>query len=90
MFGNNRMFVDWYTHRRPCCFSRFAMSSAALIVAHESFADLPADVALYWADGTRTLAEILDLTELETHVRDPEGLVQYFELLARLELIELG
>ena len=26
--------------------------------------DLPADVALYWADGTRTLAEILDLTEL--------------------------
>jgi len=46
-------------------------------------------VALYWTDGTRTLAEILDLTELETQVRDPEGLVQYFELLARLELIEL-
>ena len=57
---------------------------------HAAFTDLPADVALYWADGTRTLADILDLTELETQVRDPEGLVQYFELLARLELIELG
>jgi hypothetical protein len=56
---------------------------------HGSFADLPADVALYWADGARTLAEILDLTELETHVRDPQGLAAYFKLLARLELIEL-
>jgi hypothetical protein len=36
------------------------------------------------------LAEILDLTELETHVRDPEGLVQYFELLARLERSSWG
>ena len=56
---------------------------------HGAFTDLPADVALYWADGVRTLGEILDLTELETHVRDPEGLVEYFKLLARLELIEL-
>jgi hypothetical protein len=48
---------------------------------------LPADVALYWADGQRTLAEILDLTELETGVRDAEGLAAYFKLLARLELI---
>jgi hypothetical protein len=62
----------------------------AMLRRHPDFTDLPADVALYWADGTRTLAEILDLTELETQVRDPEGLVQYFELLARLELIELG
>ncbi len=57
---------------------------------HGAFTDLPADVALYWTDGLRTLAEILDLTELETHVRDPEGLLEYFKLLARLELIELG
>ena len=65
-------------------------AARAMLRRHADFTDLPADVALYWADGTRTLAEILDLTELETHVRDPEGLVQYFELLARLELIELG
>ncbi len=56
---------------------------------HGKFTDLPADVALYWADGRRTLAEILDLVELETGVRDAEGLVEYFKLLARLELIEL-
>jgi hypothetical protein len=56
---------------------------------HGAFADLPADVALCWADGARTLAEILDLTELETEVRDAEGLVAYFKLLARLDLIEL-
>ena len=65
-------------------------AARAMLRRHAEFTDLPADVALYWADGTRTLAEILDLTELETQVRDPEGLVQYFELLARLELIELG
>jgi hypothetical protein len=47
-------------------------------------------VALYWADGARTLAEILDLTDLETGVRDAAGLLAYFRLLARLELIELG
>jgi len=62
----------------------------AMLRRHGAFTDLPADVALYWADGLRTLAEILDLTELETHVRDPEGLLEYFKLLARLELIELG
>jgi hypothetical protein len=65
-------------------------AARAMLRRHTAFADLPADVALYWADGARTLAEILDLTELETQVRDPEGLVEYFKLLARLELIELG
>jgi hypothetical protein len=64
-------------------------AARAMLRRHADFTDLPADVALYWADGTRTLAEILDLTELETQVRDPEGLVAYFELLAQLELIEL-
>jgi hypothetical protein len=64
-------------------------AARATIRAHGSFMDLPADVALYWADGARTLGEILDLTELETHVRDAAGLAAYFKLLARLELIEL-
>jgi len=61
----------------------------ATLRRHGEFMDLPADVALYWADGRRTLAEILDLTELETHVRDAAGLAAYFKLLARLGLIEL-
>jgi Peptidase family M28 len=65
-------------------------AAQAMLRAHSAFCDLPADVALYWADGRRTLAEILDLTELETGVRDVAGLVAYFKLLAWLELIELG
>jgi hypothetical protein len=64
-------------------------NAQAMLKHHGAFADLPADVALYWADGTRTLAEILDLTELETEVRDATGLAEYFKLLAKLELIEL-
>jgi aminopeptidase-like protein len=64
-------------------------AARATIRAHGAFMDLPADVALYWADGQRTLEEILDLTELETHVRDAAGLAAYFKLLARLELLEL-
>jgi hypothetical protein len=65
-------------------------AAQATIRAHGEFMDLPADVALYWADGKRTLAEILDLTELETDVRDAAGLAAFFRLLARLELVELG
>jgi len=53
------------------------------------FDGLPADVALFWADGRRTLGEIVDLVELETDVREPYGLLHYFTLLARLGLIEL-
>jgi hypothetical protein len=65
-------------------------AAEAMLKRHGAFCDLPADVALFWADGRRTLAEILDLTELETEVRDAAGLVEYFKLLARLELVELG
>lgn len=54
-----------------------------------SFGGIAADIALYWADGKRTLGQILDLVELETDRRDPGGLRHYFGLLARLELIEL-
>jgi aminopeptidase YwaD len=64
-------------------------AAQAMLRRHGAFCDLPADVALYWADGARTLSQILDLTELETGVRDAEGLAEYFKLLARLELIEL-
>ncbi|MFQ5595230.1 MAG: DUF4910 domain-containing protein [Anaerolineae bacterium] len=46
-------------------------------------------LALYRADGRRTLAEIIDLVELETGKREAELLIEYFELLERMELIEL-
>ncbi|MFN8502576.1 DUF4910 domain-containing protein [Kouleothrix sp.] len=62
-------------------------AARSTIRRHGEFMDLPADVALYWADGARTLGEILDLTELETDVRDAEGLLAYFRLLERLGLV---
>lgn len=46
-------------------------------------------LALYWADGKRTLAEIIDLVELETGERAGEWLVRHFELLEKMGLIEL-
>jgi hypothetical protein len=49
---------------------------------------LPA-LAVYWADGERSLLEIADLIELETGQRDVELLVEYFQTLAKLNLIEL-
>jgi hypothetical protein len=46
-------------------------------------------LALYWADGQRTLTEIADLVELETGQSDVELLVRHFEALAQLELVAL-
>jgi len=57
--------------------------------AYRELDGLSADIALAWADGTRTLAQILDLVELETDTRRPTGLAAYFKLLARLGLVEL-
>ena len=39
--------------------------------------------ALFWADGTRTVAEIVDLLELQLGGRDEETLVKFFRFLAR-------
>lgn len=44
-------------------------------------------LALYWADGTRTVLEIADLVELETGIRDVELLLAYFRLLGKLEFV---
>ena len=44
-------------------------------------------LALYWADGQRSLLEIADLIELETGRREVELLLAYFRLLAKLDLI---
>jgi len=54
----------------------------------KGFFTLPT-LAVYWTDGKRTLLEIADLIELETGQRDVELLVEYFQTLAKLNLIEL-
>jgi len=46
-------------------------------------------VASYWVDGERTLAEIVDLVELETGQRDVQMLVRHFDLLIKLGLMAL-
>jgi hypothetical protein len=46
-------------------------------------------LAMYWADGKRNLLEIADLIELETGQRDVELLVEYFQMLGQLNLVEL-
>ncbi len=46
-------------------------------------------LALYWADGKRTLAEIIDLVELESDEQVGEQLVKHFELLEKMGLVEL-
>jgi hypothetical protein len=57
---------------------------------HSGFMGLHADLALFWADGQRTLAEILDLVELESGAREGAALAAYMRLLERLELVELS
>jgi hypothetical protein len=46
-------------------------------------------LAQYWADGTRTIAEIAALVRQETGHEATELLVEYFQGLAELELVEL-
>ncbi len=46
-------------------------------------------LAVYWADGKRSLLEIADLIELETGQRDAELLVEYFQMLGKVNLVEL-
>jgi aminopeptidase YwaD len=47
-------------------------------------------LALYWADGKRTLAEIIELVELESGEQAGEWLVRHFELLEKMGLIVLN
>ena len=46
-------------------------------------------LALFWADGQRSLLEIADLVEQELALRDIELLVRYFQLLENLGLVTL-
>jgi aminopeptidase YwaD len=54
----------------------------------KGFFTLPT-LAVYWTDGQRSLLEIADLIELETGQRDVELLVEYFQTLGKLNLVEL-
>jgi len=47
------------------------------------------DLALYWADGQRSLLEIADLVEMESGQRDVELLVAYMRLLHKLGFVAL-
>lgn len=46
-------------------------------------------LALYWADGKRTLAEIGELVELESGEQVGELLLEHFQLLEKMGLVEL-
>lgn len=46
------------------------------------------DQLCYWADGQRSLAEVVRLTALETGIRDDAWALGYFQLLGRLDLAE--
>ncbi|MBC8248973.1 MAG: DUF4910 domain-containing protein [Anaerolineales bacterium] len=54
----------------------------------KGFFTLPT-LAVYWTNGKRSLLEIADLIELETGQRDVELLVEYFEMLDKVNLVEL-
>ncbi len=47
-------------------------------------------LAEYWADGRRTILEIIDQIEMEIGIRDAELVVREFEPLERLELVSLN
>ena len=47
-------------------------------------------LAMYWADGERSLVEVSELVELEAGRTDLEFLVKYFKLLGKMGLIELA
>lgn len=51
--------------------------------AHKEFDQVAQTVAVYWADGKRTLLAIADLVEMETGKRDVPFLLTYFDLLAK-------
>ncbi len=46
-------------------------------------------LAMYWTDGRRTLLEIADLVEDECGERNMEVLVQYYELLEKMGVVEV-
>lgn len=58
--------------------------------AHRATPEVLLDLAMYWADGKRTLLEIADMVELETGRRDVEYMVAYVRLLQEMDLVTSG
>jgi hypothetical protein len=48
-----------------------------------------ATLAVYWADGKRSLLEIANLVDMESGQRDVEYLVKYFEFLSEVGLVRM-
>ena len=46
-------------------------------------------LAEYWADGEHTLQEVVDLVELECGRRKGAVLLEYFQFLKKMGLVEL-
>ncbi len=46
-------------------------------------------LAEYWADGKRSLLEIIGLVELETGIRASELIVEYFKILVKIKLVSI-
>jgi len=61
----------------------------AVIQAHKGTPETVLDLALFWTDGKRSLADIAQLVELETGVVDVEYMVHYVKLLQELGLIDV-
>jgi aminopeptidase YwaD len=59
----------------------------ALQKRHKELPRILPTLSLYWVDGQRTVAEIVDRVELETGVRAPDLIADYFDILAELEAI---
>lgn len=57
--------------------------------AHKDLPRVLPSLALFWADGQRTLVEIATQVELETGVRAPQYIADYFEILSDLGMITL-
>jgi len=43
----------------------------------------------YWVDGKRTLAEVADLVEMESGMRNDEFLEEYFMALEKVGLVRM-
>jgi hypothetical protein len=54
---------------------------------HAAESRLLPTLALYWADGKRSLLDIVDAVEMESGLRSPELILPYFELLRKLRLV---
>jgi hypothetical protein len=55
---------------------------------HKEIPRIVPTIALFWADGQRTLAEIVNQVELETGIHAPEYISGYFAILAELGTIK--